>query len=315
MKRFKETKTKAHENPPLKANSFKFSRVSIPILFIGSCAGVESKLPLGGSPSDAIAAESCALTKPAFDSALTTIAKPPYSQATSGNCATGTPSFPGAEGFGSCATGGRSSSSRVFIVTKTTPSTTNPYTEPGTLQYALAQTGPRYIVFETSGVIDGIQEIRNPDVTIAGQTSPGGITLRGVLCDNQVYEPTYICRNVVMRHLRTRPASTSGRPGGRLDDALRIDGGQNIMIDHLSIANGDDETVQMSRASNVTIQNSLLSELAVNTHPWGEGMLINYSSVEHPLDNLSFHHNVWNRLGSRLPEISCEENGDDGPSN
>src|SRR6185369_14804830 len=52
---------------------------------------------------------------------------------------------------------------------------------PGSLAEALAAEGPRVVVFEVGGVIDlgrGRLEIRNPFVTVAGQTAPDpGITL------------------------------------------------------------------------------------------------------------------------------------------
>jgi hypothetical protein len=122
---------------------------------------------------------------------------------------------------------------------------------------------------------------------------------------------------VIIRHIRTRPATTSVRDttSAIIDDGLRLDGAQNFIGDHLSIENGFDETMQVSRSSNITLQNSILAELIDEEHTWGTGMLINYSSVDHPLQNLSFHHNTWNRQQSRLPEISCEENEDDGTSN
>lgn len=41
----------------------------------------------------------------------------------------------------------------------------------------------------------------------------------------------------------------------------------------------------------------------------GQG-IINYSTRTHPLDNITLHHNVWNGVFGRLPEISCEENND-----
>jgi len=40
------------------------------------------------------------------------------------------------------------------------------------------------------------------------------------------------------------------------------------------------------------------------------GMLINYSTAAHPKDSISLHHNLWNRIGGRMPEISCEESGE-----
>lgn len=213
------------------------------------------------------------------------------------------PAFPGARGFGACATGGRGG--RVIEVTSLAATR-----DPGTLQWALDQTGPRIIVFRVSGVIDRAMEITHGDVTIAGQSSPGGITVRGILCDNQVYE-TSTCTNVIIRHIRSRPAATVIRPGQAyiLDDAIRIDGGQRVIVDHLSLSGAEDETFQLSRASDITVQNSMLSEL-MGSHEWS-GMLINYSSEQHPLLNLSLHHNVWNRQQGRMPEISCAPNPDD----
>lgn len=219
------------------------------------------------------------------------------------------PAFPGAQGHGACATGGRGG--RVLEVTSLAATR-----EPGTLQWALDQPGPRIIVFRVSGVIDRVAEIPHGDLTIAGQTSPSGVTVRGILCDNQVYYREATCTNVVIRHLRSRPATSVERPGQGyvLDDALRLDGAQRVIVDHVSLSGAEDETVQVSRASNITVQNSALSEL-MGDHEY-TGMLANYSSVAHPLGNLSLHHNVWNRQLARLPELNCEPNGDDGsPSN
>ncbi|MDO9022544.1 MAG: hypothetical protein Q7V43_36815, partial [Myxococcales bacterium] len=76
--------------------------------------------------------------------------------------------FPGAEGFGANATGGRGG--RVIYVTNLNAS------GPGSFQDAVQQTGPRYVLFKVSGVINGDVQMNVGDLTIAGQTSPGGIT-------------------------------------------------------------------------------------------------------------------------------------------
>src|SRR5688572_33402879 len=83
------------------------------------------------------------------------------------------PAFPGAEGFGAVATGGRGG--QVIYVT------TLANDGPGSLAEALATPGPRTILFKVSGVIHTAAEIIYSDVTIAGQTSPGGITVRGIV--------------------------------------------------------------------------------------------------------------------------------------
>src|SRR5690554_183507 len=60
------------------------------------------------------------------------------------------PAFPGAEGFGAVASGGRGG--QVVIVESTADDPKNP--APGTLRHALERvTGPRIIVFRTGGII------------------------------------------------------------------------------------------------------------------------------------------------------------------
>lgn len=170
---------------------------------------------------------------------------------------------------------------------------------PGTLPYAVSANGPagpRFVTFRVSGVIPATIEILRANLTIAGQTSPGGITVRGLYCDN-VFTPGNTCNNLIIRNIRSR----------QNEDALRLQGPKNVVIDHCSFGNATDETVQISNASNITIQNSILAEPIGDHYQYG-GMLINYSSTEYNLDNLSIHHNLFARLGGRMPEISCEEN-------
>ncbi|AYQ31053.1 T9SS C-terminal target domain-containing protein [Runella sp. SP2] len=208
------------------------------------------------------------------------------------------PSFPGAEGFGAVATGGRGGS--VYYVTNLNCS------GPGSLQNGLNQTGAKYILFKVSGVIPCAAEVFKGDVTIAGQTSPGGIIVRGIILD-EIYEQNTHSRNVIIRHLRSRPKPTQTLPnqGYVLDDGLRLDGASNVIVDHCSFANAIDESVQISHSRNITIQNCMLSE-TLGEHFHLGGMLVNYSRADHPQDNISIHHNVWNRIGGRFPELSCE---------
>lgn len=216
------------------------------------------------------------------------------------NCPTGpavatqaVPAFPGAEGFGATATGGRGGG--VCVVSTLAASGA------GSLGQCLQTRGARFVVFRVSGVIPGPLNITQGNLTIAGQTSPGGVIVRGGLrCDN-VYDPND-CRNVILRHLRLR---------GGDDDTLRLSGAQRVIADHLSFAQARDELVEISRAQDITLQHSVIAEPIGDHYLYG-GVLINYSKDRFPLANISLHHNVWNGVHGRLPEISCEENGD-GP--
>ncbi|MBZ9752573.1 hypothetical protein K7W42_17120 [Deinococcus sp. HMF7604] len=209
------------------------------------------------------------------------------------------PAFPGAEGFGAGASGGRGG--RVLAVTTLAAS------GPGSLQAALDQKGPRTIVFRVSGVIQGVPVLTQPDVTVAGQTSPGGVILRGLLIEGEtVCEadgcplPPVTPRNFIVRHLRLRPAGIG-------DDGLRLHRAKLGIIDHVSVGNASDEAVQISFSSDITVQRSLFAE-TVGDHAEFGGMLLNYTDPGRgfPLTRLSLHHNLWNRIVGRLPEFSRE---------
>lgn len=225
----------------------------------------------------------------------------------SGPARAAAPAFPGAEGFGAGATGGRGG--QVLIVTRLDADPDGELA--GSLNWALRQPGPRYVLFAVSGVIHAPARIVHGDVTIAGQSSPGGIVVRGLVCDGH-YERND-CSNLIVRHLRSRPAAHRSPPAGgaALDDALRLDGLRNFIIDSSSFAHAIDEAVQISWASDGTIQRSIIAE-TVGDHADLGGMLINYSHPDFPQDRLSIHHNLWFRLGGRLPEISCEASNYDG---
>ena len=213
------------------------------------------------------------------------------------------PAFPGAQGFGTSTTTGGRNGQVIYVTTLNCDGL-------GSLKEALNTPGAKYILFKVSGIIDCAAEIEWGDCYIAGQTSPGGITVRGILLDDY-YEPTGKAQNVIIRHLNSRPNTEQNRPGTGwvLDDALRFDGAKNIVVDHCSLANAVDECVQISRSSEVTVSNCMLAETLGEHFNLG-GMLINYSTAAHKKDNISIHHNVWNRIGGRMPEITCEESGE-----
>jgi len=210
--------------------------------------------------------------------------------------------FPGAEGFGAYATGGRGGS--VVYVTNLNAN------GPGSLQWAIDQPGARYILFKVSGVIDTQIHLTNGNVTIAGQTSPGGITVRGFVTDETPYQdqavqaPADFAENWILQHIRIRPGAEGASPS---DDGLRIRYTRNAIVDHVSIGNANDEAIEISYSNNITVQNTLLAE-TVGSHSFYGGILLNYSNPAYGfgLDNVSLHHNVFNRIEGRLPEGSRE---------
>ena len=211
----------------------------------------------------------------------------------------GLAAFPGAEGFGARATGGRGG----WVIAVTTLATSGP----GSLQAAVDEAGPRTVVFRVGGVIDGPVHITHGDLTISGQTAPGGITVRGLhtteepYCDQACGADIRGVENFIIRHVRSRPA------GNDFSDGLRLRYARNGIIDHMSIGNAADEAVELSYARDLTIQYTLLAE-TLGEHASLGGMLINYSdpAAGFELGNLSIHHNVWNRVDGRMPEFSRE---------
>lgn len=202
-------------------------------------------------------------------------------------CAAGVPAFPGAEGFGAGTPGGRGG--RVIKVTNLNPS------GPGSLQEAVQTPGPRIIVFDVSGVIEGDIVITEPNVTIAGQTAPGaGITIEGRLLT--AYRQERPVHDVVVRFLRVR-----ARPGlGNQGDCVQFSIVDNAILDHLSLSWAEDETIDLfTRATNVTVQWCTIEEPAVTEESGGGhhyGIITGANSAR-----ISVHHNLFAHVKRRIP--------------
>jgi hypothetical protein len=153
--------------------------------------------------------------------------------------------FPGAEGFGRYATGGRGGD--VYRVT------TLEDAGEGSLRDAVSQPG-RIVVFDVAGVIN-LQSVLvlSSDLTILGQTAPGdGVVLYG----NRISASG--AKNVICRYIRVR----MGRNGPSGQDAMGIASGENMIFDHVSATWGRDEnfSINSSTVRNITIQNSFIGQ-------------------------------------------------------
>jgi pectate lyase len=191
--------------------------------------------------------------------------------------------FPTAEGFGANAVGGRGG--RVIYVTNLNDS------GPGSLREAVTATGPRNVVFAVSGTIQ-LQTrltIREPFLTIAGQTAPGdGICLSG--------QDTLIqSHDVIVRHIRFRPGDIL--PGEK--DALSIVDGVNVIIDHCSATWSIDEALSTTKGSNgVTVQWCIIAEALHNSqHAKGNH---GYGGIMQG-EAITYHHNLYAHNRSRNP--------------
>lgn len=170
--------------------------------------------------------------------------------------------FPGALGHGKYAEGGRGG--QVFIVTNLNDR------GPGSLRECIEATGKRTCVFETAGEIklQSVPVCTSPYLTIAGQTSPGGITLsnRGGSNLNGTFRTAPSCNDVVIRHVRFRPGD-SVTPTNNVS-TIQIESSR-VIIDHSSFSWGTDQNINIlsnggtnaggsgAIGSNVTLSNSL----------------------------------------------------------
>lgn len=155
--------------------------------------------------------------------------------------------FPEAEGYGRFSTGGRGGI--VYHVTSLSNDNV-----PGTLKYGLVSLeGPRYIVFDVSGIIDMEFGALFPTkyITIAGQTAPGkGICIKSSNIN--------IGGDIICRHMRFKRGL--GVYGENTGNAMGMSGADHAIVDHCTAAWGTDETVSGRGAKNISFQYNVISE-------------------------------------------------------
>lgn len=185
--------------------------------------------------------------------------------------------FPGAEGYGRFARGGRGG--KVVVVTNLNDS------GPGSFRAAVTNDiGPRTIVFAVSGLITLKSRLNLTDshITVAGQTAPGkGICIRnatlGVTGDDNI-----------IRFMRVRLGKPNISYGG-----MGLTGCNYSIVDHCSISWTMDEAFSSRGAHNITLQRTLISE-ALNVaghHNYPPGTAHGYAASIGG-DIGSFHHNL-----------------------
>lgn len=188
--------------------------------------------------------------------------------------------FPGAEGYGRYAIGGRGGV--VYHVTNLNSDHT-----PGSLVYGLMDIeGPRTIVFDVSGIIDlsFVKLFPKPYFTLAGQTAPGkGICLRA--------SDINISSDAIVRHIRFKRGL--GTYGENTGNAMGMSGANHAIVDHCTAAWGTDETVSGRGAQNISFQYNVISEaLGIAGHKnYSDGTNHGYAAT---IDGRtgSWHHNL-----------------------
>ena len=200
--------------------------------------------------------------------------------------------FPGADGYGKYVTGGRGGS--VYEVTNLKDDGL-----PGSLRYAINQSGTRTIVFRVSGTIElnSSINITKGDLTIAGQTAPGD----GICVKN--YKFNISASNVIIRYMRFRLGDSkvwgedafggySPKNSAKSSNTLPV---KNIIIDHCSVSYGSDETLSIYDIENLTVQWCIISE-SLNKEGHGFGGIMGGWGA-------SLHHTLFAHHKSRSPRF------------
>ncbi|MFA6134960.1 MAG: hypothetical protein WC869_13175 [Phycisphaerae bacterium] len=205
---------------------------------------------------------------------------------------TQTRAFPGAEGYGAYATGGRGGS--VYHVTNTNDSGS------GSLRDGIGSS--KTIVFDIGGTITlsstmWVDSLSN--LTIAGQTAPsdsGGICVR-----DYRLRPGSSTSGLVMRYMRLRLGTSGANSGDTLDTSC-----YNSIIDHCSVSWGKDECFS-ARGTNLTASWNIISE-GINDAAHGYGSLIDpqTSGVR-----MSWHHNLYAHHLGRMPRAGAQNGAND----
>ena len=189
--------------------------------------------------------------------------------------------FPGAQGWGRFATGGRAG--RVYHVTNLND------TGAGSLRDAVSQSG-RIVVFDVAGVIN-LQSrlVFSGNLYVAGQTAPGeGITVYG----NGVSFSG--ASNIIVRYMRFR----MGKGGDSGKDCAGISSGTNMIFDHCSFAWGLDEVFSINPDGKGDLHNITLMNCV-----FGQGLLTHSAGGLMQADSITLYRNFYCDNGTRNNKV------------
>jgi hypothetical protein len=199
------------------------------------------------------------------------------------------PAFPGAEGFGKYASGGRGG--QVAAVTNLNDS------DEGSFRWALEQYPgePLTVIFHVSGIIElqSKVQIKRSNLTIAGQTAPGdGICFKNqsLILNGASSKGNH--GNIIIRFIRSRPGGTlkTGLYGFDMENC------HDVIVDHCSFSWANEECAAMYDTKNVTVQWCIVSEgLYEAGHQKGHR---SYGGVWGG-QYASYHHNLIAHLNNR----------------
>lgn len=210
--------------------------------------------------------------------------------------------FPGADGYGKYTTGGRGG--EVCYVTRTDDCPDNNLVE-GTLRWALRHDNggkPRTVLFATSGTIYLTSKLKMqyPDVSILGQTAPGGgITITGY--------PLYICKNnVIIRYVRFRAGDIPDESLTGLD----MENCDNVILDHCSMTWSMEECLTAYDTDYTTVQWCIIGEGLYNSkNSKGARAYATQWGGEHS----TMHHTLITNSMSRSPRFNGVRNVSNNP--
>ncbi len=199
--------------------------------------------------------------------------------------------FPGVDGYGRYTTGGRMIDGRganVYYVTRLDDTG-----DEGTLRWAVT-TGddtPRTVLFKVGGTIYLTSQLTcKPNITIAGQTAPGG----GICVAGYKMK---LSSNSILRHLRFR----AGDLYKDSQSALGVENVSNIVLDHCSFSWSMEENLTLYDTDYTTTQWCIFSEGLYNSrNTKGARAYAAQWGGEHG----TLHHCLFSNCNNRSPRFN-----------